>query len=266
MMNAPLMVLAALLSAIALYLPTRAQPFTRVRAEGRSTRMLITGHGDATVILESGLGGTLENWGKVQPEVSRFAKTVSYDRAGLGLSDDGPRPRDGRRIATELREALRAAAVAPPYVLVGASMGGRYIRVFTGMYPEDVAGLVLVDPTPDNEAVEDEMDLPETESQAAALDQARDSRIPRGIPVVLIDAVSPLEVPFANAGIRALRMRNRSELAAESREHRRWMDTIPGSRLITTHRSGHNVFLEQPTLVVDTIREVVEEISRPLRR
>jgi pimeloyl-ACP methyl ester carboxylesterase len=266
MMNAPLMVLAALLSAIALYLPMRSQQFTRVTVDGRSMRMLVTGGGNATVVLESGLGGILEHWGKVQPAVSRFAKTVSYDRAGLGLSDDGPRPRDGRRIATELREALRAAAIAPPYILVGASMGGRYIRVFTGMYPEDVAGLVLVDPTPDNEAFEDEMDLPETESQSAALDQARGSSIPGGVPVVLIDAISPLEVPFANAGIRALRMRNRSELEAETREHRRWMDTIPGSRLITTHRSGHNVFLEQPRLVIDTIREVVEEISRPVRR
>jgi hypothetical protein len=129
-----------------------------------------------------------------------------------------------------------------------------------------VAGLVLVDPTPDNEAFEDEMDLPETESQAAAVDQARGSSIPTAVPVVLIDAISPLEVPFANAGIRALRMRNRSELEAETREHHRWMATIPGSRLITTHRSGHNVFLEQPQLVIDTIRAVVEEINRPVRR
>jgi len=147
----PLVILATLLSVLALYLPTRTQAFTSVGIDGRILRMLVTGRGDATVVFENGLGGPLELWGKVQPDVSRFARTVSYDRAGVGLSGEGPRPRDGRRIAAELRGALRLAAVAPPYILVGASLGGPYVRIFAGMYPHEVVGLVLVDLTPDTE-------------------------------------------------------------------------------------------------------------------
>ena len=245
-MNAPLAVMAALLSALALYLPTRTQQFTRVTVEGRIIRMLVTGHGSATVVFENGGGGPLENWGKVQPAVGRFARTVSYDRAGVGLSEGGPPSRDGRRIAMELRSALRAAGIVPPYILVGASLGGRYIRVFAGLYPEDVAGMVLVDPTPDNERV----------------DEATTSRVATGIPVFLIDAISPLEVPFATEAIRTLRRGNRGEVDAESAEHRRWLVTIPGSRLIVTDRSGHNVAQEQPELVVATIRDAVDVARR----
>src|SRR4029077_19435539 len=83
----------------------------------------------------------------IQPAVSQFAKTISYDRAGNGLSKKGPAPRDGRRVATELHTALHNARASPPYILVGHSLGGPYIRVFAGLYPEEVAGLVLVDPT-----------------------------------------------------------------------------------------------------------------------
>jgi pimeloyl-ACP methyl ester carboxylesterase len=247
--------IAIVLSAVALLLPARSQTFTRVAVDGHAIRMLVTGSGVATVVFENGCCGPLETWGKVQPEVSRFARTVTYDRAGVGLSEHGPLPRDGRRIAAELRRALRAAGIAPPYILVGHSLGGPYIRIFAGMYPDDVAGLVLVDPTADNERVgEAAAGLPELQSLRATLDQARASRVPAGIPVLLIDAVSPLDVPFATEAIRTLRRSYRAELEAESLEHRKWLDTIPGSRLIVTRRSGHNVPVEQPELVVDCIR------------
>jgi pimeloyl-ACP methyl ester carboxylesterase len=247
-MNKLLVVLAALLSAVALYLPTRTQAFTRVTVDGRSLRMLLAGSGDHTVVFENGQGAPLETWGKVQPAVSRFARTVSYDRAGVGLSEDGPPPRDGGRIAADLRQALRAAGVAPPYILVGHSMGGRYIRTFAATYPDAVSAMVLVDPTPDNERPDD----------AGAP--------PSGIPVLLIDAVSPLEVPFASAALRALRMKNRPEIEAESQEHKRWLAAIPGSRLIVTNRSGHNVPIEQPDLVIATIRDVIEDVTRRSQR
>lgn len=261
-MNTLLAALAALLSVLALYLPTRTQAFTRVSIDGRTVRMLVTGRGDATVVFENGAGAPLEMWGKVQPAVSRFARTVSYDRAGVGLSDDEPLPRDGRRIAGELRRALLSAGIAPPYILVGASFGGPYIRVFAGMYPDDVAGLVLVDPTADNQRFDDAARVPARESWADTLDQARASRVPSGIPVFLIDAVSPLEVPFATEAIRTLRMNNRPEIEADSLEYRRWLSTFSGGRLVVTGRSGHNVPIEQPELVVATIRQVVDEVTR----
>jgi pimeloyl-ACP methyl ester carboxylesterase len=101
--------------------------------------------GSPTVILESGSGGPSVDWLMVQPEVAKFSRVCSYDRAGYGWSDSGPEPRSSLQIARELHQLLQAVAEKGPYVLVGHSMGGYDIRVYTGQYPNDVAGMVLVD-------------------------------------------------------------------------------------------------------------------------
>jgi pimeloyl-ACP methyl ester carboxylesterase len=101
-----------------------------------------------TVILECGIGGATScNWGWIEPEVARFARVVAYDRAGLGWSDPGPLPRDGRRIVTELHTALGNAGLRGPYVFVGHSYGGLLARLFVDAYPDEVAGLVLAEPS-----------------------------------------------------------------------------------------------------------------------
>ncbi|HZF29681.1 MAG TPA: alpha/beta hydrolase [Gammaproteobacteria bacterium] len=259
--NKALAALAAAFTVIALALPMRGQTFTYVKLDGRDVRMLIAGDGGPTVVFESGWGEPLETWGKVQPAVSRFARTVAYDRAGYGLSDAGPPPRDGRKIATELRCALVAAGAAPPYVLVGASLGGPFVRVFAGLYPGDVASLVLVDPTNDAEGLE-RGDDPELAALPDTIAQARSSAVPAGVPVVLIDAPGPAELPFATAEIRESRALRREERAAESRAYEAWLAGVPGGRLLSTERSGHNVAQEQPSLVIDAIRQVVAEGRR----
>ncbi|HEX8097709.1 MAG TPA: alpha/beta hydrolase, partial [Pyrinomonadaceae bacterium] len=116
-------------------------------AGGHRLHMLVEGRGAPTVILESGLGDGLESWAKVQPEVARFARVVAYDRAGLGRSEPGPKPRTARQVATELHTALKNAGLKPPFVLVGHSGSGFTIRVFANLYPNEVAGLVFVEPT-----------------------------------------------------------------------------------------------------------------------
>ena len=258
-MKRDFLVLAVLVTVFTLFLSTRSQTFTRVIVDGRAMRMLIEGSGAATVVFENGGGPPLEMWGKVQPRVSRFAKTVTYDRAGVGFSDPGPRPRDGRRIAVELHEALRAADVAPPYFLVGASSGGLYVRVFAGTYPDEVSGMLLVDPTHDGDNIGNSED-PELAVIKHTVEQARASAVPPGIPVVLIDALGPSDVPFATAAVRQLREKYRPAVAADSRTYQAWLDTIPGARMIVTERSGHNVSHEQPELVVETIREAVSAL------
>ena len=112
-----------------------------------SIRMNIdcSGQGSPTVILESGSGGPSVDWLMVQPEVAKFSRVCSYDRAGYGWSDSGPKPRSSLQIAHELKQLLQGAGEQGPYVLVGHSMGGYDIRVYTGLYPRDVVGLVLVD-------------------------------------------------------------------------------------------------------------------------
>lgn len=103
------------------------------------------GTGGPTVVFVSGTGEGYEAWSKVQPQVALFARACSYDRAGLGWSEGGPRPRDLRRMSAELHALLQASGTTPPYLLVGHSLGGGLIVVFAHDYPAEVAGLVMVD-------------------------------------------------------------------------------------------------------------------------
>lgn len=105
--------------------------------------------GRATVILESGLGTATPAWTRVQSEVARTTRVCAYDRAGIGWSETSPNPRDPAHIAQELHALLRAAHIATPIVLVGHSSGGLYVRAYQRLYPQDVSGLVLLEPTPE---------------------------------------------------------------------------------------------------------------------
>src|SRR5215510_4849574 len=95
-----------------------------------------------TVILESGIGDFSVEWSLVQPDVSKFARVCSYDRAGDGWSEMGPHPRTFHQIAYELHTLLDKADVKPPLVLVGHSYGGGLVRQYQSIYPSEVAGIV----------------------------------------------------------------------------------------------------------------------------
>ena len=103
------------------------------------------GEGTPTVVLEAGAANASLSWHKVQPEIAKITRVCSYDRAGHGWSDTGPRPRTPSAIAGELHVLLRNAGIPGPYVMVGHSMGGLYARMFAARHREDVAALVLVD-------------------------------------------------------------------------------------------------------------------------
>ena len=102
------------------------------------------------VILEAGAGDFSVDWSLVQPGVARFARVCSYDRAGSGWSELGPRPRTMHQLVYELHTLLDKAGERPPYVLVGHSFGGWLVRLYQSRYPADVVGLVLVDAAADN--------------------------------------------------------------------------------------------------------------------
>jgi len=103
--------------------------------------------GRPIVIMESGPGMPALFWSLIQPEVAKFARVITYDRAGLGWSEPGPVgvPRTSRQIVDELRALLSRAGITGPYVLVGYSFGGHHVRLFANQYPDEVAGLVLLD-------------------------------------------------------------------------------------------------------------------------
>ena len=123
-------------------------PGQRVDVGGYSLHLYCTGEnteGRPTVILESGLGATSSSWGWIQPEIAKTTHVCAYDRAGMGWSDPSPAPRDAQTIATELHTLLQNAQIPGPYVLAGWSYGGMYVRQYASQYPDEVAGMVLLD-------------------------------------------------------------------------------------------------------------------------
>lgn len=122
-------------------------PGQRVDIGGRALHLYCTGPQGAqpTVIIEAGLGGMGAFYHWVQLGLSQQTRVCSYDRAGLGWSDDSPEPRDAEHMVRDLHELLRVAHVTPPYVLAGHSLGGLLILAYTRRYPDEVAGLAFLD-------------------------------------------------------------------------------------------------------------------------
>ena len=118
---------------------------------GRNIHLHIQGEGNPTVIFESGVAGSSPDWALVAPEVAKFTRVVSYDRAGLCWSDTTDAPPTARSAVEDLHKALDAKGVEGPFILVGHSLGGMLVRMFYYLHPEDVAGLVLVDPGHEDE-------------------------------------------------------------------------------------------------------------------
>jgi pimeloyl-ACP methyl ester carboxylesterase len=241
----------------------RVLELRKVEVDGHNLNLLVGGTGSPAVIFEGGFGAGIASWSTVQKEVASFAQTVSYDRAGLGQSELGPKPRSAKRIASELHSALEKAGVKPPYVLVGHSLGGIFVRVFADLYPKEVVSIVLIDPSqetfdewlrthqPEREkSVKDQIaKAPEgIRAERDALDityaEVRVAKLPSAISVTLISATEDEAMP------------------AEARrvwieKHKEWISKIPNAKHIIAEKSGHFIQAQQPALVIDVIRKVV---------
>src|SRR4051812_36645256 len=288
-----LIAVAALAGATYQWLATRKDlaaapaPGHLVDIGGYRLHLWCTGEGAPAVILDTGLGGTSADWGFVQPDVARFTRVCSYDRAGMGYSDPGPSPRTARRIASELAELLARSGIAGPVVLVGASIAGFDVRVFASDHPERAAGLVLVDASHEDQAHE----VPGMARFVPLLSTIGVLRL-FGVSFGQRDESLPPSVrQFARAtSFRASGYQAAADeiihiwdSASEVRSSRRTLSipvlVVTGARgadenwrqlqrdqasmstrgcLIIAPRSGHVVPVDQPEVVVDAIRTVVE--------
>jgi len=254
---------------------------------GYRLHLWCTGDGAPAVILDTGLGGSSADWGFVQPDVARFTRVCSYDRAGMGYSDPGPSPRTARRIASELAELLVRSGIGGPVVLVGASIAGFDVRVFASDHPERAAGLVLVDASHEDQAHE----VPPMARFVPLLSTTGVLRLFGVSFGQRIESLAPSVRPFARAtsfraaGYQAAadEMIHVQQSASQVRSSRRKL-TIPvlvitGGRgadenwrqlqrdqaslsergcLMIARESGHVVSVDQPEVVVDAIRTLVE--------
>ena len=121
-------------------------PGQMVDVGGYRLHLNCTGSGSPTVVIDAGWGDSSAGWGWVQPEVAKTTRICTYDRAGMGWSESSPQPRTAREFAKELHTLLANANEPGPFVLVGHSLAGYTMRVYAHDYPEEVAGLVLIDP------------------------------------------------------------------------------------------------------------------------
>ncbi len=248
---------------------------------GRRLALTATGAGSPAVVLEAGQGCAGAEWEPVAEAVARLTRVMSYDRAGLGASDPAPSPRSTREMVADLHALLTAAAIPPPYVLVGHSIGGLAARLYAHCYPGEVAGLVLVDPThpdqwerwmegvPPAEAGEHEMltrmrlrpwedpgQNPEGFDVRASIAQARAVTSLGDLPLIVLTAGSQRHYADTPSPLAAHMARVKPEL------HRDLLRLSTNSRLVIAERSGHFIHRDQPELVIDAIRRVVDEARR----
>jgi pimeloyl-ACP methyl ester carboxylesterase len=258
-MNKLLVLFAAALSSGSFWLADRAVNDLpgRVDVDGRLLRMRAEGSGSLTVVLEIGIGGPLEEWDIVQEEVARFAKVVAYDRIG---AVDTKEILTGEDVARELHAALENAGHRPPYVLVGQSLGGVYNRIFASLYPNEVVGMVLLDPTqeefldwlavhhPKNKV---NKNIIKNWAEGAGIDatmrQVRNSARLPNVPVVVVTGTKFIDDKMRIA-----------TLPEWTAAHKRWATAQPHGSHVVAPESGHGVQIEAPELVVGLIKNVVE--------
>jgi pimeloyl-ACP methyl ester carboxylesterase len=286
-------VLAAVAGTTYQWLATRRElasappPGDLVDVGGHRLHLWCTGAGTPAVVLDAGLGSSSAAWGFVQPEVARLTRVCSYDRAGMGYSDPGPRPRTARRIARELADLVSRAGVDGPLVLVGASSGGLNVRVFAADYPDRVAGLVLVDASHEDQPHE----IPRVARVAPVLSTLGVLRLLGMSLGPSVESHAPSVQRFARAtrfraaGYKAAadEIIHIRESASEVRRSRRKLSipvvVVTGGRgadaawqdlqrdqvtlsergcQIIAQESGHAVPFEQPQIVIEAIGRVVE--------
>lgn len=260
--------------------------FRSVDIGGRSLRYMCAGEGTPTVLIEPGGGVSLETvlswekpigWAIVFSEIRKVTRVCAADRAGLGRSDKAPLPRTSLDVARDLHALLAKAEIAPPYVLAGQSFGGMNVRMFASLYPNTVAGMVLVDsshpdaypevakvlppPSPGESRVlkgwREGPDLSKSREWVDLKANADLVRATGGIgdkPLIVLTASPDWNDPFAPDDVEplidAVHQRLQSEL----------LHLSSNSKQIIAKKAGHVIQAEEPQLVIDAILDVVAQV------
>lgn len=253
----------------------------RVDIGGRTLFLRCTGVGKPTVVFEAGGGRFSEHWSAVQGPVSSRFTACSYDRAGLGASDAPPtEPHTMEEQVLDLHSLLTVAKVPGPYILVGHSVGGLLVRLYTDRYPDDVIGVVMVDPTDESSRgyvkdggpgrwarTRDGLKPNELNPTRAAFAQELQAMYelreknpsPLGArPLIVLIGGRNTPSPFVDTSEEAwaaLQRQDQDLKVALARLSRH-------SKVVVDPASGHNPHVDNPQLVVAAIGEVADAAQR----
>jgi pimeloyl-ACP methyl ester carboxylesterase len=254
----------------------------------RTLRYRCAGDGTPTVIVEPGGGTSLETvfswnreigWAVIVPTIAKTTRICVYDRAGLGRSTKAPLPRTSMDVAKDLHALLERANIAPPYVFAGQSFGGMNARMFAHLYPDSVAGMVLIDsshpdqypevakvlppPSPGDmnyELIKGWREGPDLSRSPEWVDLKANAALVRATgnignkPLIVLTQSPSWNDPFApddiEPAIDAVSQRLQSGLTALSTR---------GKQIIAT-KAGHNIQADEPQLVIDAIIDVVNQV------
>jgi pimeloyl-ACP methyl ester carboxylesterase len=231
-----------------------------IDVDGHRIQIECRGVGSPTVVMDSGLNMTMETWGRVPADVADFTRVCTYNRAGLGYSDSGPKPRTSKTIVNELDALLVKAGVTGPYVLVGHSVGGLNVRLYASEHPDKVVGMVLIDASDENEY-----------QRLAALKSGAEKekylQHEGGGNYEGVDLLASAEELRGAAPIHAMPLlvltaRRREQQNTEEAQMIEQMQAdlaklAPNSKQIIAENSGHFIQLDRPFLVTDSILSVV---------
>ena len=231
------------------------------------------GAGPVTVVLAAGAGQTSRTWNSLRSRLAASARVVTFDRPGLGESPPSPSSRTPTRIAQELHDVLAALDASGPLVLVGHSMGGVHVLRYAALFPDEVAGVVILDTPPPGfeqrrltllsaeeraerqrilrEGAANAPEVVRREREGAQAASEWDfSDLPEGLPLMVVVADSQ---NFGELGSPAAHRRLWTEGSRE------WLELSSRARLAVAKGSGHMVHHDREELVLEAIRAMIAE-------
>jgi pimeloyl-ACP methyl ester carboxylesterase len=231
---------------------------------GRALYLECTGSGPPTIVLDAGGGLGSSTWLPVTPSIAGSARVCTYDRANIERSDPAPKPRCLADAVSDLHALLAIAEVAPPYVLVGHSIGGLDIRLFGATYPDEVSGLVFIDATPVaylKEFAADSCGEPMDPIPGEGYNY-------EGIHAATTD-LDAIERYVPDVPARILVAGGHPEQLDEGERldeewivlHRELAQSWPAAELIVVEGSGHFIHQERPEVVVAAVQSLLEDIG-----
>jgi pimeloyl-ACP methyl ester carboxylesterase len=249
-----------------------------VDIDGFKLFLKIKGEGKPTIIFENAMGGTSDFWDSIQATLSKITSVVTYDRAGNGKSEMSPFPRTNERMAQELHILLDKEEIDPPYILVASSYGAFISRTFSSLYPQEVAGMVLIEPV--HEDLLPEMRKARTEEEwnqyIGIMDQMAENA-PEGPKqewsqyfnnsdavrkIKLPDDISIILLTSTRFSEREKQMMYREDDIKKKYDlHKKWLNGKKNVKHLTTKKSGHNIAGREPELIIDSVIEILEKIK-----